>query len=81
MQRLSRLVIGAVVAGLLMTVTLVLAISPDRKRAQPDTDQPAKPAAPGQDAGHCRTIAVPDAECEAAWEKRRLRFFGGKAAT
>jgi len=81
MQRLSRLVIGAVVAGLLMTVTLVLAMSPNREAPQPEIDRQTKPAAPHKDIGHCRTITVPDAECGAAWEKSRQRFFGGKAAT
>ena len=67
----------AALAGLMMTVAIVAAVSPPRASgpsnaaaARPERDPLAAELA------RCRTLTMPDSGCEAAWDAHRRRFFG-----
>lgn len=78
MGRAGKLVAGAIVGGMALAFALLAAVGPPAPRASP------LPLISGADAPHdltdtlrrCRTVTVADAECEAAWEEKRRRFFG-----
>lgn len=64
-------------AGMMMAVGIVAATS---ERQSPAIEAPASPRS-GRDPlaaelARCRTLTMPDAGCEAAWEAHRRRFFG-----
>ncbi|WP_158213638.1 putative entry exclusion protein TrbK-alt [Sphingopyxis witflariensis] len=78
MGRAGKLVAGAIVGGMALTLALLAAVDPPAPRAS------APPRISGADARpelaetlrRCRTVTVADAECEAAWETKRRHFFG-----
>jgi conjugative transfer region protein TrbK len=80
MQRPGRLVIGATVAGLMVSIALVMATTPERGPAAPPMNGPVEPATPEPAIGRCRTITQPDPQCEAVWDDRRQHFFGADRA-
>lgn len=64
-------------AGMMMAVAIVAATG---ERRSPAIEAPASPRS-GRDPlaaelARCRTLTMPDAGCEAAWEAHRRRFFG-----
>lgn len=77
MSRTAKIAAAGALGGLLMALTLGMAhrgdhrvetvIVPDDERGNDTTDQ---------DLRRCRTLTMPDAGCEAAWEEKRRRFFG-----
>nr|WP_278190105.1 putative entry exclusion protein TrbK-alt [Sphingopyxis sp. YF1] len=78
MGRAGKLVAGAIVGGMALTIALLAAVDPPAPRAS------APPQISGADARpelegtlrRCRTVTVADPECEAAWEAKRRHFFG-----
>ncbi|MGH6652944.1 MAG: putative entry exclusion protein TrbK-alt [Sphingopyxis sp.] len=78
MARAGKLVAGAVVGGMALSLALLAAADPPVPRA------PASPRISGVHARpelaetlrRCRTVTIADAECEAAWEAKRRHFFG-----
>ena len=77
MSRTGLLAAGALGAGAVLTLALVLAASPPAPRASaPQTSTANAPPALGETLRRCRSVTAPDAACEAAWEQKRRRFFG-----
>ncbi|AMG76566.1 putative entry exclusion protein TrbK-alt [Sphingopyxis granuli] len=76
MSRSAKIAGVALAAGILLATAIVIAVD----------DRPAEKAAPrietiGADSlraelDRCRTLTMPDAGCEAAWEDHRRRFLG-----
>ncbi|HEX8420988.1 MAG TPA: putative entry exclusion protein TrbK-alt [Sphingomonas sp.] len=80
MSRTGKIVVVAVLAGLMIAVAIVAAV-------MPATAPPVHPAAVvhtpdplAEDLARCRTLTMPDAGCEAAWEAHRRRFLGQEPA-
>jgi conjugative transfer region protein TrbK len=76
MSRTGKIVVIAILAGLMIAVAIVAALMPPR-------EPPVRPASTAQDANpladdleRCRTVTMPDAGCEAAWNVHRRRFLG-----
>lgn len=79
MGRAGKLVAGAIVGGLALTLGLLAALDPPAPRASaPPTISGADAPDLGETLRHCRTVTVADPRCEAAWEARRRHFFGQK---
>ena len=78
MGRVGKLVAGAIVGGMALTIVLLAAAGPPAPGAS------APPQVSGADTRpelnetlrRCRTVTVADPECEAAWEAKRRDFFG-----
>ena len=76
MSRSAKIAGVALAAGILLATAIVIAVD----------DRPAQEASPrieaiGVDPLHaeldrCRTLTMPDADCEAAWEDHRRHFLG-----
>ncbi|MCK9540482.1 MAG: putative entry exclusion protein TrbK-alt [Novosphingobium sp.] len=77
MNRAAKIALGASLAGLMLAVAIASALrpsAPDQRASvavSPSESQTADP-----DLHRCRTITMPDAGCEAAWEARHRHFFG-----
>ncbi len=76
MSRTGKIVVIAIIAGLMIAVATVAALMPPR-------EPPVRPAPAGHDAdplagdlARCRAMTMPDAGCEAAWDAHRRRFLG-----
>lgn len=76
MSRTGKIVVIAIVAGLMIAVAIVAALAPPR-------EPPVRPAPTRRefdplagDLERCRTVTMPDAGCEAAWDAHRRRFLG-----
>ncbi len=76
MPRMGKIVLIAILAGLMIAVAIVAALTPPR-------EPPVRPAPVGRDADplagdleRCRGVTMPDAGCEAAWDAHRRRFLG-----
>lgn len=78
MGRAGKLVAGAVVGGMALTIALLAAVDPPAPRASAPPQISGANARPDlADAlRRCRTVTVADPECEAAWEAKRRHFFG-----
>lgn len=76
---ISKLIAVAALAGLMMTVAILSALS-DRPRAPVQPELHPAPAFSddrlAREMDRCRTLTMPDAGCEAAWEASRRRFLG-----
>lgn len=77
MGRTAKIAAAAALGGLLLALTIGMAAT-ERPRMDTVTvhageaaDYRVKP-----DLRRCRTLTMPDAGCEAAWEAKRRRFFG-----
>lgn len=86
MRRPGRIALGLALVGLMLAVTVSIAM------VRPESGGPgngalagnaavgaAAGAAPGpatRTLARCRTLTMPDSGCEAAWEARRRHFFG-----
>lgn len=68
----------AVLGGLGLALALVAAAGPPTARASAPPQISGADAHPdrGGTLRRCRSVTVPDAECEAAWEAKRRHFFG-----
>ena len=76
MSRSAKIAGVALAAGILLATAIVIAVD----------DRPAEKAPPRIEAiggdplraelDRCRTLTMPDAGCEAAWEDHRRRFLG-----
>lgn len=78
MGRAGKLAVGAIVGGMGLTLALIAALDPPAPRASvplPIAEADAHPDLDGT-LRRCRTVTVSNAECEAAWETKRRRFFG-----
>lgn len=79
MGRAAKIVVIAVLGGLIMALAILHASSPPAPGASAPTmseaDAPRSDTAVGE---RCRSITVADPECEAAWEAKRRHFFGQK---
>jgi conjugative transfer region protein TrbK len=71
----------AALAGMMMTVAIVAAVTPPRASA-PSAKAAARPERDplAPELARCRVSPEPDAGCEAAWETHRRRFFGEEGA-
>lgn len=78
MGRAGKLAVGAVIGGTALTLALVAALGLPAPRASVPPQISGADAHPGlgDTLRRCRTITVPDPECDAAWEAKRRRFFG-----
>ena len=77
MNRTVKIAAAAGFGGLMMTGATVSTFHPPMPvaavaAAAPDDGIDTPPA----DLRRCRTLTMPDAECEATWEAKRRRFFG-----
>lgn len=75
MGRTAKIALAGTLGGLLMALTIGLAMR-EAPRVE-IIDVPADEGAielPDHDPGYCRTLTVPDSACEAVWEERRRRF-------
>ena len=74
----GKLVVGAIVGGMALTLALLAAVDPPAPRASVSDHISGADAGPelAERLRRCRTITVADAECEAAWEAKRRHFFG-----
>jgi conjugative transfer region protein TrbK len=77
----ARIAGAAALAGLMMTVAIVAAVSEPRASAvavvastRPERDPLAAELA------RCRVLTMPDSGCEAAWTEHRRRFLGNEGA-
>ncbi|ALH79299.1 hypothetical protein AN936_02595 [Sphingopyxis macrogoltabida] len=78
MGRAGKLVAGAIVGGMALTLALLAAVDPPAPRASVSGHISRADAGPelGETLRRCRTVTVADPECEAAWETKRRHFFG-----
>lgn len=77
MGRTAKIAVAGVFGGMALAVTAGVALIGNRP-AQP-LDAPERKTVDTSveaDLRRCRTLTMPDAGCEAAWEARRRRFFG-----
>jgi len=76
MSRTAKIAAAAALGGLLIALTLGMALR-EVPRVEmivlPDDEGAAD--LPKHDLRRCRTLTMPDAGCEAAWEEKRRRFF------
>lgn len=79
MSRTGKIVVVAILAGLMIAVAVVAVLTPPRK-------PPVRPASIERgadplagDLARCRAVTMPDAGCEAAWNAHRRRFLGERA--
>jgi conjugative transfer region protein TrbK len=76
-SRTGRIAIVAALAGMMMAVAIMVALT---DRASPAKDTQSPPAARDErleaEMARCATTTMPDAGCEAAWAANRRRFFG-----
>lgn len=76
MGRSGKIAVAAVAIGLLLTIAVASAL----RKPRPATDVISFPApeelVAEPELSRCRTLTMPDAGCEAAWEEKRRRFFG-----
>jgi len=82
MRRPGKLLLAAALGGLMLAVTVGIAMvrpeSGGRGSGAADV-RAAAGGAPGpasRNLARCRTLTMPDSGCEAAWEARRRHFFG-----
>lgn len=80
MSRSAKIAGVALAAGILLATAIVIAVD-DR----PEEKAPPQIEAIGADPlrtelDRCRTLTMPDAGCEAAWEDHRRRFLGRNPA-
>lgn len=77
MPPLAKLAVAAGLAGIILATAVVQAT---RDAHAPGTIDAAVAATDAADSPrppqHCRTATAPDAQCQAAWEAHRRRFFG-----
>lgn len=76
MGRTAKIAAAGVLGGLLMALTVGLALRDDHRVETvivPDDEDGS--ARVESDLRHCRTLTMPDSGCEAAWEQKRRRFF------
>lgn len=66
----------AVVAGLMLTVTVVSSRKAPPSHGSPVLTREIRPDPLTANMRRCRTITMPDSGCEAAWEAKRRHFFG-----
>ncbi|HEX8420983.1 MAG TPA: putative entry exclusion protein TrbK-alt [Sphingomonas sp.] len=80
MSRTGKIVVVAILAGLMIAVAIVAAVMP--AAAPPVRPAPVvrTPDPLADDLARCRTLTMPDAGCEAAWEAHRRRFLGQEPA-
>lgn len=74
----GKLVAGAIVGGMALTLALLAAVNPPAPRASAPSQisgADARPVLPDT-LRRCRTVTTADPECEAAWEAKRHHFFG-----
>ena len=78
MGRAGKLVAGAVVGGMALSLALLAAVDPPAPRTSAHPQIFGADARPelGETLRRCRTVTVADPECEAAWEAKRRHFFG-----
>ncbi|MGV1681795.1 putative entry exclusion protein TrbK-alt [Sphingopyxis sp. NJF-3] len=75
----GRLVLVAVGGGLALTIAVVASLDPPAPRAPaPQIFEANAPPGRRDTLRRCRTVTEPHAECAAAWEAERDRFFGRK---
>ncbi|WP_342251491.1 putative entry exclusion protein TrbK-alt [Sphingomonas sp. OTU376] len=67
--------VAGLVAGAMLAATAGMALY--RGAGKPATATPALPSKPpvASNLSRCRTLTMPDAGCDAAWEAERRRFF------
>ncbi len=65
----------ACLAGLMLVAMAGMAARQPTPRANGDAPRQAAPAIASDQLARCRTLTMPDAGCEAAWEAERRRFF------
>ena len=76
MGRTARIALIAVLGALVLTLAIMLAVSPFPPGASaPPVSRADSPPAASPVPGHCRTAIEPDAACTAAWEVKRRQFF------
>jgi conjugative transfer region protein TrbK len=76
MSRTGKIVVIAILAGMMIAVAIVVALVPPREPpARPAPIEHAADPLAG-DLERCRTVTMPDAGCEAAWDAHRRRFLG-----
>lgn len=77
MRPLAKLAVAAGLGGIILATAILEATrdahAPGPIDAPVGETEPADSARPPQ---HCRTATAPDAQCQAAWEAHRSRFFG-----
>jgi len=77
MGRTAKIAAAAALGGLLLALTIGMAAT-ERPRTNTVTVHAGEVAdyRVEPDLRRCRTLTMPDAGCEAAWEDKRRRFFG-----
>lgn len=76
MSRTAKIAVAGMVGGLLMTLTVGMALRDGRPVTQAAVTVREPVADPlERDLRRCRTLTMPESGCEAAWEEKRRRFF------
>ena len=65
----------ACLAGLMLAAIAGMAAREPAPRTSADAPSRAAPVIESDQLARCRTLTMPDAGCEAAWEAERRRFF------
>ncbi len=82
MGRTAKIAVAALLGALVLTLAMLSAISPSVSGASAlqisGADAPPTAAAVPS---RCRTATEADAECTAAWDAKRRRFFGQEDET
>ncbi|WP_439513703.1 putative entry exclusion protein TrbK-alt [Sphingopyxis sp.] len=83
MGRAGKLVAGAIVGGMALTLALLAAVDPPAPRASVPPQISGSDARPDMASvlRRCRTVTTADPECGAAWEAKRRHFFGQEEDT
>ncbi|MBN8804236.1 MAG: putative entry exclusion protein TrbK-alt [Sphingopyxis terrae] len=79
MSRTGKIVIAATLGGLFLALSIVVTLRPEpsvETIVVPEDESATDPLDRlDGDLRRCRTLTMPDAGCEAAWEAQRRRFF------
>ena len=77
MSRTAKIAGVAGLAGLMMTVAIVVAVRPEAPAPSPRLTMPAEGGGDrlARELDRCATLTMPDSGCEAAWAENRRRFF------
>lgn len=80
MSRVVKLAAAAAFGGLLVAAAVVSSNQPPSSAGtELSVQEQTTPTDPdAAQLRRCRTIAVPDPQCDAAWEAERQRFFHGR---
>jgi len=74
---MAKIAFVAVLAALVLTFAIVLAVSPSAPGASaPRLARADAPPFVAAVPDHCRSAVEADADCTAAWEAKRRHFFG-----